>query len=111
MAEVTAYAEIVKRILAAHAALKPSVGDITTELICDDQQGHYELLHKGWIEHRRVHGSVIHIDIRDGKIWIEHDGTSPGVAGELVEAGVPKEHIVLGFHAPYRREHTEFAVG
>ncbi|HBB33754.1 MAG TPA: hypothetical protein DC064_18635, partial [Cyanobacteria bacterium UBA9273] len=34
-----------------------------------------------------------------------------GVANELVEAGVPKEDIVLTFHAPYKRKYTELAVG
>ena len=37
-------------------------------------------------------------------------GTEIGVANELVEQGVPKKDIVLGFHIPYRRQFTEFAV-
>ena len=65
----------------------------------------------GWDGVRRVHGSVIHIDIKDGKVWIQYDGTSRPVATELVAAGIPKEHIVLGFHPPDVRRHTEFALG
>jgi hypothetical protein len=53
----------------------------------------------------------MHVDIRDGKFWIEHDGTEYGIANELVDAGVPKEHIVLAFHEPELRQYTEFAVG
>jgi len=52
----------------------------------------------------------VHIDIKNGKIWIQHDGTERGVANDLVEWGVPKEDIVLAFHAPYRRQYTGFAV-
>nr|WP_287600910.1 element excision factor XisI family protein [Thiothrix sp.] len=33
----------------------------------------------------------------DGKIWIQYDGTEEGVATELLEACVPKDHIALGF--------------
>jgi hypothetical protein len=53
---------------------------------------------------------LLHIDIIDSKLWIQHDGTEEGIAGELVAAGIPKEHIVLGFKPPEQRKHTEFAV-
>lgn len=36
--------------------------------------------------------------------------TEVGVANELVELGVPKEDIVLAYHAPYQRKYTGFAV-
>ncbi|NEP33849.1 element excision factor XisI family protein, partial [Moorena sp. SIO3B2] len=37
-------------------------------------------------------------------------GTEDGIAGELLEAGIPKERIVLGFKSPGVRKHTGFAV-
>ncbi len=49
------------------------------------------------------------MDIKNGKIWIQHDGTKDGVADDLVELGVPKEDIVLAFHPPYKRKYTGFA--
>jgi hypothetical protein len=51
------------------------------------------------------------VDIRNGKIWIQHDGTEEGIANRLIASGVPKEDIVLGFHSPFMRQYTEFAVG
>lgn len=68
-------------------------------------------MHVGWDGLRRVHGCVIHLDIRDGIIWVQHDGTSVAVAEELVEAGVPREDIVLGFQPENVRQYTDFAVG
>ena len=65
----------------------------------------------GWDNGRRVHGTTIHIDIIDDKIWIQYDGTESGVALDLVEAGVPRESIVLAFRPPEIRPHTGFAVG
>jgi hypothetical protein len=40
---------------------------------------------------------------KDGKIWIQHDGTEIGIANELVKLGVPKDDIVLAFHEPFVR--------
>ncbi len=56
------------------------------------------------------YGCLMHIDIKNGKIWIQHHGTEVGDANELVELGVPKEDIVLAYHAPYQRQYTGFAV-
>ena len=71
---------------------------------------HFEVLHVGWAGPRRVHGTVIHIDSIDDKIWIQHDGTSLGVADELVEAGIPRDAIVLGFRPPRVRQYSGFAL-
>jgi hypothetical protein len=56
-----------------------------------------------------VYGTIIHVDIRDGKIWIQRDFTEEGVASELVDLGVPKTDIVLCFKLPYMRQFTGFA--
>lgn len=54
---------------------------------------------------------MIHVDVHDGKVSIPHDGTEGGVALAFVEAGIPREHIVLAFHHPSRRPLTDFAMG
>lgn len=46
--------------------------------------------------------------LKEGKIWIEVDGTEGGVAYDLLRAGVQKEDIVLGFLHPNRRKLVEF---
>jgi hypothetical protein len=53
---------------------------------------------------------VLHLDIKDGKIWIQWNGTEDDIAAELVACGVPKHDIVLGFHTPLLRQYTEYAV-
>jgi len=65
----------------------------------------------GWKGRQRNYGILIHINVKNQKVWIQHDGTEVGVANELIEMGIPKEDIVLGFHSPFMRQHTEFAVG
>ena len=110
MDTVTRNREAVQKLVHEYANLKPSRGEIKVEAIIDEQKGHYEVMQVGWLGSHRIHGSVIHIDLIDDKIWIQYDGTSPGVALELVEAGVPRESIVLGFRPPHVRPHTGFAV-
>ena len=85
-------------------------GNIEVQTIFDTTHDHYQLVYAGWDNTHRVYGCIIHIDIKDNKIWIQYDGTEIGVANELVALGVPNKDIVLAFHAPYKRQFTEFAV-
>ena len=110
MATPADYAWIAHDLITSYAKFKPSVGDVEVETIFDETDDHYELMYAGWNGIRRIHGSVIHLDIRGGKIWIQHDGTEEGVAEKLVKAGVPREHIVLAFEPPDVRKHTDYAV-
>jgi XisI protein len=105
------YREIVRRLVEEYAGYKPSHGQIETEAIVDSAKDHYEVMHVGWDGQRRIHGSVVHIDIIGGKVWVQYDGTSRPVAEELVTAGIPREDIVLGFQPANVRPLTEFAVG
>ena len=104
------YRQIVRRVIEEYASYKPSHGRIETEAVVDPDKDHFEVIHVGWDGHRRVHGSVVHIDIIDGKVWIQHDGTNRPVADELLAAGIPRHDIVLGFHPEDVRRHTDFAV-
>ena len=111
MDRIDRYREAVIQLVEEYASYRPANGQIDTEAVVDRDRDHYEVMHIGWDGLRRVHGCVIHIDIRDGKVWVQYDGTTRPVAEELVAAGVPREDIVLGFHPPDVRQHTAFAVG
>src|SRR4029453_2993371 len=63
-----------------------------------------------WLSTHPSRGCVLQVDIKDGKFWIQYDGTETGLACALVQAGVPKEDIVLAFHAPHKRQYTGYAV-
>jgi len=71
---------------------------------------HKQRLNIQWNKHQRIYGCLIHIDIRDGKLWIQYDGTENGVANDLVALGVPPEDIVLAFQSAYMRQYSEFAI-
>lgn len=78
------------------------------QAIFDTEHDHYQLLHVGWRNDRRQFGYILHLDIKNGKIWIQHDGTEIGIANQLVELGVPKQDIILAFHEPEVRQYTDF---
>ena len=109
MEKVDLYRSYIKEVIKQHS--HPSTyGDVEIQNIFDTEHDHYQLVHAGWYKKQRQYGCIMHMDIKDGKIWIQHDGTEIGVADELVELGVPKEDIVLAYHPPYKRPYTGFAV-
>ncbi|MBE9155838.1 XisI protein [Nodosilinea sp. LEGE 06152] len=93
-----------------YAELSCAKGNVETYVMVSRDGNHFLLMHEGWQGNRRIHGIVVHAEIRDGKIWIHYDGIEGSITEELVTAGVPKERIVLAFHPPYVREHTGYAV-
>jgi len=110
MDALEAYRQIIQKVLYEYSQFHYAYGDIQRKVIFDQEEDHYLLMAIGWDGVKRVHGCVIHLDIIDGKVWIQRDGTEHGIAEDLVAAGIPKEHIVLGFHSPELRRHTEYAV-
>jgi hypothetical protein len=48
--------------------------------------------------------------IKDGKIRVEEDWTDAPIVEDLIEAGVPKEDIVLAFHPPEPQSLTTYAI-
>ena len=61
------------------AELSYAHGEIQTEIVIDRQADHYLVLAVGWDGARRIHGSIAHIDIINGKVWIQRDGTEHGI--------------------------------
>lgn len=110
MEKLTQYQKSIKELLTRYGQPSRS-NEVEVQVIMDEKHNHYQLMHVGWQNKRRVYGCILHIDIKGDKIWIQHDGTEIGAANDLVALGVPKEDIVLGFQSPYKRQFTEFATG
>jgi hypothetical protein len=111
MDQLDRYRAIVRHLIEEYATYKPAYDDIRTEAVVDQEHDHYEVMQVGWNGDRRVHGSIIHIDLRDGKVWIEHNGTDARLAEELVAAGIPRSDIVLGFQPVELRPLTSYGSG
>jgi hypothetical protein len=112
MDRLATYRLLVKELLNQHAERMkrhPQPGT-EIEVTFDEERDHYLLLRIGWTPEGRLFVPTLYARLRDGKIWIENDWTEQGLATELVEQGVPREDVVLAFHPPEMRVHTEFAV-
>lgn len=112
MDSVTQYRDIIKSLLSEYQALaeQSQSEGIETQLALDETHDQYIWLRTGWDAVRRVRGISIYIRIKNSKVWVEEDWTDLEVVDALIKAGIPEADIVLGFHPPEARQHTEFAV-
>lgn len=109
--EIEKYRNLIKSIVEKNSESDTEDSEVETQIVFDLERDRYLMFHIGWRGERRVFGCVIHIEIKQEKIWIQRDGTEIGIANQLIEAGVPKSDIVLGYRSPYMRQFTELAVG
>lgn len=107
---IAQYRSVVEKILKDYADFLGSDDQVQVGLVIDRERDRYLLVETGWQNGYRIYGTLLHIDIINNKLWIQHDGTEEGIALELVAAGIPSKHIVLGFKSLERRKHTEFAI-
>jgi XisI protein len=94
---VEQYRQFIRHLLSERAnrsSMQRNVQEYEVQTIFDSERDHYQLLYVGWRGDKRDFGCVLHLDIKQGKIWIQHDGTEEGIANRLVEMGVPKQDIV-----------------
>ena len=111
MAELDRYQAIVQDLLTEYAKSKPANGEIDVEVSFDTERHHYQIWHTGWMQKRWVHQAPIHCAIRAGKVWLLANSTEHDVAADMVERGIPKKAIVLGFHSREMREFSDYAAG
>ena len=101
----------IKKILTDLAAIPfPEVVAMSAKTVFDEAADIYLVVVEGWQEVRRLHGCLLHVEIKGDKIWVQQDGTEDGVVADLLAAGIPKDCIVLGFKSPQSRALGQFAV-
>ncbi len=110
MADIKNYKNNIQEVIRRYANERPLPANVESQLVFDTERDHYQLVNVGWNKDRWIYGCVLHMDIKNGKVWIQYNGTEVEIADELVKAGIPAEDIVIGFHSPYKRKFTKFAV-
>lgn len=110
MDKLEQYRNCIQSLLTEYANYKPLNPEIECQFLCDIAQDHYQIVNIGWQKHRRIYGCVLHLDIKEGKIWIQHNTTDLDIAEKLVQLGVPRQDIVLGFQPLFMRQYTAYAV-
>lgn len=110
MDKLQQYRQIIYQVLKEQAHPYSHSNDVETEIICDTERDHYQLAYVGWEDQQRIFNLILHFDIKNGKIWIQHNGTEIAIAQVLNEKGVPASDIVLGFHSRFKRQFSGYAV-
>ena len=102
------YQQMIHNVFQEKAAKHPQEDRIEFQIIFAPDNHHYLSIYVGWEGEKQIYGCPIHVDIKDNKFWIQRDFTEQGIANQLLEAGVSKHNIVLGFRSPFNRQFISF---
>jgi hypothetical protein len=111
MDKVECYRQIIREILLPLTKIRYANADVVNEAVFDRENDRYLIVSAGWEgKDHRIYYTLVHLDIINGKVWIQRDGTEEGVGYELEAAGIPKSDIVPAFHPESVRPYTGYAV-
>lgn len=112
MDKLDRYRKLIRQFLQERADLmnRHPIAGLETLSVFDEARDQYLIYNVGWPNGKRARYVTLFARLHNGRIYIEEDGTEEGFANLLVEAGVPREDIVLAFHAPEMRRLSEYAV-
>jgi hypothetical protein len=111
MDKVERYREYVEGLVIGYGRSDMTPEGVAVELVLDVLHDHYQWMNVGWDELRWVYQCFVHIDIREGKVWIQQNWTEVDLAEVLVGLGVLREDIVLGYLPPYKRPYSGYGIG
>ena len=86
MEKIKEYQKKIKKILEAYIDSDQSNPNEEIYLVADDVKMHYLVYHNSWNHSSRSYGCILHVRIKNGKIYVEYDGTDVGFADIFVEA-------------------------
>lgn len=104
------YRSCIQTLLEKHSQFKSRDEDVENELFFDPVRDRYLLMRVGWKGLERIYYTVLHLDLKNEKIWLQHNGTDIDIGQELLEMGIAKEDIILGLHPLYKRPYTGYGV-
>jgi hypothetical protein len=110
MERLDTYRQIIRKVLTPFANITYANVNVKNHQVFDPETDQYLILSEGWEGQHHLHSCLLHIEIINNKVWIQLDNTEDGIAEELIQSGIPKQDIVLGFHEPEIRPFIGFAV-
>ncbi|MEL6815129.1 MAG: XisI protein [Cyanobacteria bacterium J06598_3] len=110
MDKLERYRKAIQVLLEEHSKFRAQDENVDNELFFDTTRDHYQLMSVGWDGLNRIYHTILHFDIKNGKVWLQQNTTDSDVGEELIDLGVPKEDIVLGLHPAYKRPYTGYGV-
>lgn len=83
---------------------------IQRRILIDRENNSFQLLSIGWNGSHYIFAPMFHFDIIHGKVWMQCNNTEWEAVDFLMENGVDRQDIVLGFLSPQARAFSGFAV-
>jgi hypothetical protein len=68
--------------------------------IFDEVRDQYLVLCYGWRGQERVYWVVLHLEIVEGKVWVQRNQTEVDVEAELMALGIAEKDLVRGLVPP-----------
>lgn len=109
MDRIALFRSALEEIIAEYAELPPVNLDVQAIRIQDTERGHYQLLWVGWDGWNRVCSISFHVDIKEGKLYIQEDRTEESIAAELKKRGVREEELLRCYREKHPRQAIEMA--
>ncbi|MCY7327773.1 MAG: XisI protein [Saprospiraceae bacterium] len=88
----------------------PPDANIQRRVLIDRENNSFQLLASGWNGIHYIFAPMFHFDIINGKVWMQCNNTEWEAVDFLMEHGVERQDIVLGFVSPEARAFSGFAV-
>ena len=105
------YQTIITKILEDYAnSFNQTPKSIEAKLVFDYERHSFQVLNVGWRKDEYYFYIVLHLDIKNNKVWLNENRTDISIAQMLVEQGIPKSDIVLGLQSPETRAFSGYAV-
>lgn len=79
-------------------------------LVADKENKHYQIIAMGWEGYHRIFNLLFHVDVIGNKVWLQEDKMEYSIADRLVENGISKKEIVIGYFPESHRRLSDWAV-
>ena len=100
MDKLTQYQQYIQELLTEYARDNRLEEGIETQLVFDTQRDHYQWSNVGWNGLHRVYHCIMHLDIKEGKIWLQQNLTDQDPAEELVKKAYPERILFWDYRLP-----------
>ncbi len=111
MDKITKYKQLIQKEMEYQASIRiANIPDVPSKLFIGENKQFFTLYFIGWQGKEYIHNHLFNIEIIGDKVWIHEDATDICIADKLVERGIAKEDIVLGYIPKYARTIEGFAL-
>ncbi len=111
MDKINQYRQVIRELLLPYKNSRYAGSpNLRNEVILDNENDHYLVITIGWEGETPVRDCIFHLDIIENKIWVQEDNSDLDIASILLEEGISKSDIVLGFQSPAIRQYSSYSI-